>query len=106
MVCRCAPGNRLPADLHHGIDKEIFSDPLNVDFDRTDSHKHLGLGSGIHRCVGAPLAHAEIKIFLEEWLTRIPDFSLDPDHPPLRVTGIVHSHGTLHLTWPKAPPEA
>jgi cytochrome P450 len=92
----------LPTCMH-GIDKEIFSDPLNVDFDRPDSHKHLGLGSGIHRCVGAPLAHAEMKIFLEEWLTRIPEFSLDPDNPPIRVTGIVHSHETLHLIWPKAP---
>ena len=42
-----------------------------------------------------------MKIFLEEWLARIPDFSLDPDNPPIRVTGIVHSHETLHLIWPQ-----
>jgi cytochrome P450 len=88
----------LPTCMH-GIDKKVFMDPLSVDFGRTDSHQHLGFGSGIHRCVGAPLAHAEMKIFLEEWLARIPDFSLDPDHPPTRVTGIVHSHETLHLIW-------
>ena len=85
----------------YGIDINVFADPLSVDFGRTNSHQHLAFGNGIHRCVGAPLAHAEMKIFLEEWLARIPDFSLDSDKPPTRVTGIVHSHETLHLIWPR-----
>jgi cytochrome P450 len=89
----------LPTCMY-GLDKSIYSDPLSVDFDRPDSHQHLGFGNGIHRCVGAPLAHAEMRIFLEEWLTRIPDFSLDPDNPPKRVTGIVHGHESLNLIWP------
>jgi len=89
----------LPTCLY-GLDEKVFSDPLSVDFDRTDSSQHLAFGAGIHRCVGAPLAHAEMKVFLEEWLVRIPEFSLDPFNPPIRVTGIVHSHETLNLVWP------
>src|ERR1700722_155458 len=89
----------LPTCLY-GLDEKTFSDPLSVDFDRTDSSQHLAFGAGIHRCVGAPLAHAEMKVFLEEWLVRIPEFSLDPFNPPIRVTGIVHSHETLNLVWP------
>ena len=83
----------------HSLDPEIFDDPLTVDFRRRDSYKHSSFSHGIHRCVGAPLAMQEIRIFLEEWLGRIPIFRLDPADPPIRATGIVHGLTRLPLVW-------
>ncbi|MGE3599109.1 MAG: cytochrome P450 [Dehalococcoidia bacterium] len=98
MPMRAGDQILLPTPLF-GLDPEIFDDPLTVDFDRKDAHKHLAFGAGIHRCVGAPLAVREIGLFLEEWIKRIPDFSLDPDDPPVRVTGVVQGFERLSLVW-------
>jgi cytochrome P450 len=55
-------------------------------FDRADevvidreANRHAAFGLGIHRCVGSHLARMELRIALEVWLERIPNFSLaDP----------------------------
>lgn len=68
------------------IDDRLYDDPFEVDFDRPNlftangQPAHNTFGNGPHKCVGAPLARVELCIFLEEWLNRIPDFRLDPDH--------------------------
>ncbi len=83
----------------HGMDPASFEDAMTVDFRRRDSYKHSSFSHGIHRCIGAPLATQEMKIFLEEWLIRIPDFALDPADPPVPATGIVHGLTRLPLVW-------
>jgi cytochrome P450 len=83
----------------HGLDPSCFPDPLRVDFDRRDAHKHSTLSHGIHRCIGAPLALQEIRIFIEEWLQRIGDFEVDPETPPVKVSGIAHALAQLGLRW-------
>lgn len=88
----------LPTSLF-GMDPDVFDDPLTVNFDRRDSHKHIAFGNGSHRCVGAPLALREMHLFLEEWLRRIPDFALDPNDPPVRVSGVVNGFERLPLVW-------
>ena len=67
-----------------GIDDRLYPDAFAVDFDRSENFvknvpAHNTFGNGPHKCVGAPLARAEMRIFLEEWLRRIPEFRLDPD---------------------------
>jgi cytochrome P450 len=89
----------LVSSCMHALDDGVFDDPWTVDFKRRDSYKHCTFSQGIHRCIGAPLAVQEIKIFIEEWLTRIPNFRLDPSEPPVLVTGIVHGVGRLALIW-------
>ncbi len=43
-------------------------------------NRHAAFGLGIHRCVGSHLARMELRVALEVWLERIPDFSLpDPE---------------------------
>jgi cytochrome P450 len=84
-------------DMHwHGVDMKaddwiLLSFPAaNRDpaqFDRADEvvidreiNRHAAFGLGIHRCVGSHLARLELKVALEVWLERIPEFSLaDPD---------------------------
>jgi cytochrome P450 len=55
-------------------------------FDRADEvvidrevNKHAAFGLGIHRCLGSHLARMELRVALEVWLERIPEFTLrDP----------------------------
>ncbi len=56
-------------------DPEVFADPDSVILDRAHN-RHVAFGSGIHRCAGSNLARMELRVALEEWLARIPDFSL------------------------------
>jgi cytochrome P450 len=50
-------------------------------------------------CVGAHLARREIRIFLEEWLARIPEFEVQPGTKPQFVSGTVNSIADVHLQW-------
>jgi cytochrome P450 len=43
--------------------------------DRTPN-RHLTFGTHIHRCLGSHIARLEMKVLLEEFLRRLPDFSL------------------------------
>ena len=56
-------------------DPEAFDHPDEVVLDRAHN-RHVAFGSGIHRCAGSNLARMELTVALEEWLARIPDFSL------------------------------
>jgi hypothetical protein len=56
-------------------DPEIFEDPDTVRLDR-EHNRHVAFGSGIHRCAGSNLARMELHVALEEWLARIPRFSM------------------------------
>jgi hypothetical protein len=56
-------------------DPEVFEDADVVQLDRAHN-RHVAFGSGIHRCAGSNLARMELQVALEEWLERIPSFSL------------------------------
>ena len=45
------------------------------------------------------LARAELRIFLEEWLSRIPDFDIAPGRTPKVLYGIVGTVVDLPLVW-------
>jgi cytochrome P450 len=59
-------------------DPDQFEQASEVIIDR-EINRHAAFGLGIHRCVGSHLARMELRVALEVWLERIPDFSLaDP----------------------------
>jgi cytochrome P450 len=60
------------------FDPEVFEDPLTLKIDRSPN-RHLAFGDGIHKCMGARFGRVELKVFLEELLTRMPDFEVDLD---------------------------
>ncbi|WP_336716064.1 cytochrome P450 [Arthrobacter sp. USHLN218] len=62
--------------------------------DRPDN-QHLGFGSGIHLCFGAPLARLETQVALTEFARRIRNPRLAEDPPPYRPSPILR--GPLHL---------
>jgi hypothetical protein len=57
-------------------DPGLIADPNKILIDRKEN-RHAAFGLGIHRCIGSNLARMELKVALEEWLRRIPEFRLD-----------------------------
>jgi cytochrome P450 len=56
-------------------DPEVFERPDEVILDRA-VNRHVAFGAGIHRCAGSNLARMELRVAIEEWLHRIPEFRL------------------------------
>jgi len=80
------------------VDPTVYENPDEVDFARK-SPLSTTFGNGPHRCPGNMLARAEIRVMLEEWMPRIPDFRLDPDNAPIVRTGVNGSFASLPLVW-------
>jgi len=59
-------------------DEEVFPEPDEVRLDR-GPNPHLAFGIGVHRCVGATLARAELRLVLAAVLARIPDYEVIND---------------------------
>lgn len=89
----------LPSVLHN-LDPKSFSSPEEVRFDRgLTPIRHTTMGVGAHRCVGAGLARMEVIVFLEEWLSGMPEVRLDPDRPVTMKGGNVGACTLLPLVW-------
>lgn len=59
-------------------DPDVFSDPSTFDITREPSGQpHLTFGSGIHYCLGAALARAELQEALPILARRFPDLRID-----------------------------
>jgi cytochrome P450 len=59
-------------------DPEMFERADEVVIDRLEN-RHAAFGLGIHRCLGSNLARLELRVAVEEFLDRFPDFELaDP----------------------------
>jgi cytochrome P450 len=58
------------------VDPTFFDDPLSVRLDR-GRKDHMVFASGTHRCLGSHLARLELRLAVEEMLTRIPDYTVD-----------------------------
>jgi cytochrome P450 len=58
-------------------DPKAFPDADRVILDR-QVNRHVAFGAGIHRCAGSNLARMELRVAIEEFITRIPRFALEP----------------------------
>ena len=58
-------------------DAAEFPDPDRCVLDR-QANRHLGFGAGVHRCLGSNLARLEFRIGVEQALSRLPDYVLEP----------------------------
>jgi cytochrome P450 len=87
----------LPTTLA-GIDERQFPDPFTVNFQRKDK-RNLVFGRGPHQCIGAFLGRTELRVFLTEWLKRIPHFGIKPGAEVVSITGRANSIPTLPLVW-------
>jgi cytochrome P450 len=78
-------------------DEAFWDRPDEVDFHR-ESNKHLAFGGGIHRCLGSHLARLELRVALEEWHARIPDYRL-PEGTVLDYSPGLRQIHHLPLEW-------
>jgi cytochrome P450 len=69
-------------------------DPDVIDFSRQE--RNLAFGGGPHRCLGSHLARMEMRVAIEEWHRRIPEYQLAPGPAP-RVTWPAGVVGIGHL---------
>jgi cytochrome P450 len=79
-------------------DPEAFDEPDKVLLDRA-TNRHVAFGSGIHRCAGSNLARMELRVALEEWLRRIPEFRLADPAAVTWAGGQVRGPRTLPLMF-------
>jgi cytochrome P450 len=84
----------------HGLDERKFADPLTVDFNRP-TPIHSTFGNGPHRCPGSNLGRTELKVFMQEWLKRIPDFQVKPGDKAGMRSGVNGTIYRLPLVWNK-----
>ena len=73
-------------------------------FDPRRDYNHLTWGGGPHRCLGIHLARTELRVVLEEWHRRIPEYELAPGARPQVVwpTGVI-GIGSVPLVFPPGP---
>jgi len=88
----------VPTALH-GLDDSLNPNPWKLDLERRGM-SHSTFGGGPHRCAGMHLARMETIVSLEEWLKRIPEFSLRVDAKPTYFSGIVAAVQNVPLVWP------
>jgi len=89
-----AAGNRDPS---------VFRDPATFDITRTREAEHLAFSSGIHYCLGAPLAPLEAQIAFTELAARWPNLHRpEPtgrtgDTPSRRASRVIRGYARLPL---------
>lgn len=91
----------VPERVVGNRDESVFAHAWEIDFRRDDPAPHLALGWGVHRCVGAALAHLEIEITLVKLLDRFPDLRLAVPAADVRWSKarLFRSVETLPLSW-------
>jgi cytochrome P450 len=75
-------------------DDAVFDDPDEFHLERRDG-RHMAFGIGPHRCIGSHLARLEVRIAVEEFIRRVPEFTLAPGPDPGW-----YQAGPLHVVWP------
>ncbi len=94
---RFLPGEKVAMSTTlAGRDPAEFSDPADVRLDRKP--RHVGFGFGVHTCVGMHLARRELRIAMEEFLARVPAFTVKPAHTVVCHMGMIQPVA-LPLVW-------
>jgi cytochrome P450 len=80
-------------------DPEVFENPDEVILDRA-INRHVAFGAGIHRCAGSNLARMELRVSIETWLERIPEFEIADAAGVSWAGGQVRGPRTIPVRFP------
>ncbi len=86
-------------------DPNVVDNPTKLDV-RRETVVHSAFGLGVHRCLGSHLARLELRVTVEEFLRRIPEFTLRPGTSPSYETGQLRTMKNVQLTFAAASREA
>ncbi|WP_433461858.1 cytochrome P450 [Spirillospora sp. CA-128828] len=99
-------GRRFPAGAKVEVvwaaanaDPVAFPAPMAVDFDRP-RNAHVGFAAGPHRCLGSNLARLELRVAIEEFHRRIPDYEITPGDEVVYTNYGVRGAIRLPITFP------
>jgi cytochrome P450 len=79
------------------FDPTVFENPREFDPTRKPN-RHFTFIAGVHLCLGAPLARRELRILLDEWFKRVPEFRVKPGADTTVFPGLM-SIRNLPLVW-------
>jgi cytochrome P450 len=97
--CPMKAGDRIVLPVAAaGRDPRAFPDADRFDPDRAPN-RHLAFGAGPHRCLGAHLARLELRLVMEEWHNRIPDYGIPAGTVTTEHVGPVAGLKGLPLVW-------
>ena len=65
-------------------DEDVFPDADRFDVAR-HPNPHVAFGIGTHFCLGANLARLELRLMVQELVSRLPDLRVAPGAGPVRV---------------------
>jgi nocardicin N-oxygenase len=90
----------LPALVSANRDESVFGHADELDLAR-EPNPHVAFGHGVHRCLGAQLARAELRIALSTLLTEFPGLRLaEPaERIPWQIDGMQRGPAALPVTW-------
>lgn len=82
-------------------DERQFDAPDEINVEREKAGMQMAFGSGVHHCIGAPLARQELNIGFYELLDKFKDFQLDGSkgRPVADPSFILRGVSALHATW-------
>jgi cytochrome P450 len=78
-------------------DEGEFDDAHVVDIERA-ANRHLAFGAGPHRCLGSHFARLELRVALEEFHRRIPDYRI-ADDTEIHYSPAIRQINNLPLVW-------
>jgi cytochrome P450 len=91
-------------------DPRRFQNPGEIDLDRPGVRDHIAFSRGAHACIGAPLARMEVRLALEQFLSRTRNIRISEAHHGRRgartytyePTYLLSGLTALHVEWDKA----
>ena len=95
--CPFEPGDRVFFALQAADrDPDVFAAPDVMDIERSPN-RQITFGMGVHRCLGAHLARAELRVAVEEWNRRVPDYWIKPGVELEHIVTITSAFKSLPL---------
>ncbi|HYH98398.1 cytochrome P450, partial [Hyalangium sp.] len=81
-------------------DELVFKNPDAFDIHRQTT-QHVGFGHGLHKCIGADFARAELQVVFSTLFRRIPSLSLAApiEELPFRHEMVLYGLKALPVSW-------